>query len=123
MSMTGLVVDDPTDADVSKLLELMTLRPVKRMWLTNREQVEATRGTPGEVIPCYQIGYGAVPMFYGDFEGLEDETWHIAKDHFDRMRRGETIVYKVKNATIESDANGFYRIVEGGLNWPWSWCS
>lgn len=105
-----MIVDDPTDEDVSKILELMVLRPVKYLRLLNRVERLATRGTPGEVIPQYEVTFGVLPMFYGDFEGLDDESWIINRADVERMHNGATIVYKVAKATPEFDDNGFHRI-------------
>lgn len=95
-----MIVDDPTYEDAARILEMMTVRCCKVMRMANLDEWQRLRGTPGEPVPRYDVGFCTVIVFMGDSIG-EDEFWILKPEHLERMKRGETVYFKAKANTVE----------------------
>ena len=91
-----MIPDDPTYESIAGVLEMMTVRYCKSMWMTNLAEWQRLRGTPGEPVPRYDVGFCMVIVFYGGAVEAEDELWILKAAHIDRMQRGETVYFRAK---------------------------
>ena len=98
--------EEPDDVNIKRVLNYMEHCTRQRMRLTNPEDVVRTRGTPGEVIPKYEVLFFAAVRFFDDFR----ETYPIMDmTHVKRLDNGETLVFKViKNEPTPDAPPNFY---------------
>lgn len=109
----ALILENPTDESIKRVLEMMTLRPCKAMRLTNLPAADITQ------LCSYETTVEMAVVFYGDSKTLEEESMCIPPEHVRRMVRGETVRYRIERYNnVVAQLNEEGAAITPDFKWP-----